>query len=371
VAETPPPPVTVSKPVVRDVINFDEYEGRIGYAEKVEIRARVRGHLRKVNFEDGELVKAGKLLYEIDPREYEANLAAAKAKVKAADAALEYAVSEYKRTMQAGRGGAASRSEMAVWQGKQSIARADRLKADAEVQRAELDLSFTKIPAPIGGKISRTQETVGNVVNYLGSNTLLTTIVAVDPMYVYFNVDERSLRRYKEGYRKERTRNSSPTTVRDLNIPVKVQLDGEQEYPHKGVIDFADNKVNPSTGTMQVRGLLANPDGLFEDGMRAQVKIPIGRPYRAVMVAERAIGTEQGRKFVYVVNKQNVVQQRDVTLGRLFEGLQVIDQGLKGDELVISNGIQRVREGMKVKPTEVPMPGSKQPTSATRRSSKK
>jgi RND family efflux transporter MFP subunit len=351
--------VTVSKPIVKQVVDNDDYEGRIAAVKKPEIRARVRGELIKVNFKEGQMVKAGELLYEIDPRQYKAALDAAKARVKAADASMQYAQAEYDRTESLVNKKAASQFELETWRAKKLIARADMLKAQAAVQEADLNMKFTRVTAPISGRISRTQVPEGNLVNVGGGETLLTTITTVDPMYVYFNVDERSLLRYRKAYPRKKGAQGKPLPIKDLNIPVYVALEGDQGYSHEGKIDFADNQVNPKTGTIQVRGVLPNPDGLLDDGMRARVQIPVSSPYKAVMVAERAIGTEQGRKFVYVVNNENVVQQRDVTLGRLFNGLQVIEQGLKGNERVVSNGIQRVREGMKVNPQEAPMPGAR------------
>src|SRR5262249_18320168 len=191
VAENPPPPVTLSQPVVREVIEQDDYEGRIAAKETVEVQARVRGHLIKINFTDGQIVQKDQLLFEIDPRPYQAALDAAKAQVAAADAALELATKEYRRAASLLQSRAASREEVEVWAGKQGVARGERLKAEAAVEQAQLDLDFTKITAPIQGKASRTQVTTGNLVNGGGSETLLTTIVSVDPMYVYFDVDER------------------------------------------------------------------------------------------------------------------------------------------------------------------------------------
>jgi RND family efflux transporter MFP subunit len=364
VAELPPPAVTVSKPVVDQVLDRDTYEGRIAAEKSVEVRARVKGHLVKVNFEDGQLVKEGDLLFEIDPRPYKATLDGAEAQKASAEASLDLAKKEYARTIALAKTGAASREEVDVWIAKQATAAADKLKAVAAVEQAKLDLDFTKVTAPMSGRISRTQIDVGNLVNASGGETLLTTIVSLDPVYVYFNPDERSLLRY----RREGRKNKGPEPpIKELKIPIEVALEGEDGYPHKGVIDFVDNKVNSSTGTIPVRGVLANSSGLFQDGLRARVRVAVGDPYKAILVTERAIGTEQGRKFVYVVSDQNVVQRRDVTLGRLSDGLQVVQTGLKPEEWVIVNGIQRVREGVKVQPQRVPMPDAEKhkPVTAT------
>jgi multidrug efflux system membrane fusion protein len=364
-AETPPPPVTVSQPVVRNVIDQDDYEGRITAAKTVEVRARVRGHLIKVNFEDGQMVKVGELLYEIDPRPPKAALDAAKAQEKAADASLQFAKAEYNRTRVLIPSGASSREELETWAAKQAVARGELLKAQAAVEQAQLDLDFTKITAPISGRISRTQVDVGNLVNIGGGESLLTTIVSVDPVYVYFNVDERSFIRYRKSHSEDVKANGEMMPVKELKIPVHIALEGEQDYPYKGVIDFADNRVNPSTGTIQVRGTLSNAKRLFEDGMRARVRIPVSDPHQSLLITERAVGSDQGRKFVYVVNAQNVVERRDVVPGRLYDGLLVIREGLKPDESILVNGIQRVRDGMTVKPQRVPMPGAERPAEST------
>lgn len=361
--ETPPPPVTVSQPVVRKVIDFDNYDGRIGAAKTVEVRARVRGHLVKIHFQDGALVQKGDPLFEIDDRPAKASLDAAKAQESAAAASLQFAKAEYNRTRLLYSKGASSREDLETWIAKQAIAKGDVLKAQAAVERAQLDLDFTRITAAITGKLSRTLVDEGNLVNAGGGETLLTTLVSIDPIYVYFEVDERSLLRYRTTFRKDAKINNPQPSLKELHIPVYVALEGEEGHPHKGEIDFADNRVNPSTGTIQARGVLSNAKRIFDDGMRARVRIPISDPHEVVLVAERAIANDQGKKLVYVVNEENTVQRRDVELGRLHDGLQVIQQGLQPDEWVVVNGIQRVREGMKAKPNRVPMPDGKAETS--------
>jgi membrane fusion protein, multidrug efflux system len=358
VAETPPPPVSVSQPVVRDVVDKDDYEGRIAAVEMVEVRARVRGHLVKVAFQDGQIVKKDELLFEIDPRPYQEGLDAANAQLAGAKAALELAKKEYARALSLLRSNAASREEVDVWTGKQAVAKADQLKAQAAVEQAQLDLDFTKVVAPIMGKASRAQVTVGNLVNAGGGETLLTTITSIDPMYVYFDVDERALLRYKTIFRKPKSEGGPEPSVKDLKIPISVGLEGETGYPHQGVIDFADNRVNPATGTIQVRGVLTNSKRLLEAGMRARVRVPIGSPHKSLLITERAVGTDQSLKFVYIVDDKNMVERRDVQLGRLSDGLQVILEGLKPEDWVIVNGIQRVRDGAKVDPKRVSMPGA-------------
>jgi RND family efflux transporter MFP subunit len=337
--------------VVREVTDYDDYEGRIAAVDMVEVRARVRGHLVKVNFHDGQIVKDGDLLYEIDPRTYKASLDAAKAQFASAQASQKLAKSEHERAKKLAAKGAGSKQDEEVWEAKTHTTAADTLKAAAEVDRAQLDFDFTKVSAPITGKISRSQVSVGNLVNTGGGETLLTTITSVDPMYVYFDVDERALLRYRREFEKSKTNEGGPRPpIKELKIPVLVGLEGDEGYPHKGVIDFADNKVNPSTGTIQVRAVLENDKRILDAGMRARVRLPVGKPHKVHIVPESAIGTDQGRKFVYVVNSQDIVERHDVKVGRIIESMQVIEGGLKPDAWVIVNGIQRVRDGIKVVP---------------------
>jgi RND family efflux transporter MFP subunit len=349
----------VSQPLARDVIDHDDYEGRIAAVLTDEVRTRARGYLIKVNFQDGYMVKEGDLLFEIDPKPYQASLDAAEAQKVAAEAALELAKKEYARTARLVRTDAASREELDVWTAKQAVAKADRLKALAGVEQAKIDLGYTKIVAPFAGKISRTQVSVGNLVNAGGGDMLLTTINSVDPMYVYFDVPERALLRYRKDFRKGKAdEGGTPTSIKELKIPVEVALEGEEGYPHKGMLDFADNRVNPSTGTIEVRGVLPNDKGLLDAGMRARVRIPVSEPHKSLMITERAIGTDQGLKFVYIVTDEKVVERRDVKLGRLHDGLQVIREGVNPEDWVIVNGIQRVRDGAKVEPKRIAMPGA-------------
>jgi RND family efflux transporter MFP subunit len=352
------PKVTVSQPLTRDITDFDSYEGRIESVETVQVRARVRGYLTKVNFKDGQIVKPGELLYEIDPRPYQATLDGAQAQVAAADAALDLAKKEYARAVSLLRSNAASREEVDTWTGKQGVAKADRLKALAAVEQAKLDLDFTKVTAPINGMISRTLADVGNLINASGGETLLTTIVSVDPMYVYFEVDERALLRYRKEFDKNKTDDKHVRPpIKELKIPVEVRLEGDEGYPHKGVIDFADNIVNPSTGTIKVRGVLPNVRRILDAGMRARVRIPVSDPHKVLLVTARAVANDQGRKLLYVVDDKDVVKRRNVKLGRFEGSLQVILEGLKTEEWVIVDGIQFVRDEMKVNPERVPMPG--------------
>jgi RND family efflux transporter MFP subunit len=369
VVETPPPPVTVSHPIVGPVEEQVPFEGRIVAKPKSDIRSRVRGHLTKVTFQDGDMVKEGDLLYEIDPGTAKAALSAAKAQEKASDASLTFAKAEYARERSLLPKGGTSREEVELRAAKQAVAQGNLAKAKAAVEEAELNLDYTQIKAPFAGRLSKTNVELGNLVNAGGAETLLTTLVTVDPIYVEFNVDERSLRRYQEAHFKDVKDSEQQITVKDFKIPVRVALEGEDDFRHEGVIVFADNKVNPSTGTKLVRAQLANKKRLLEDGMRARVRVPFSDPHQGTLIVERAIGSDQGKKFVYVVNGENTVERRDVALGVYRDGLQEILQGVKPDEWVIVNGIQRVREGIKVERKEVPMPGTKEANESSNKKS--
>ena len=249
-------------------------------AELVEVRSRVRGHLQKVYFQDGQKVKKGDPLFDLDPRPFEAELEAAKAQMAAAEAGYKLAASEFKRSKYLASKNAASDREADVWEAKQDVAQADKLKAEATIKQVKQNLDYAHITAEQDGRISRTCVDVGNLVNAGGGETHLATIVATDPMYVYFDVDERSLIRYRRDFAKTAKPDEPRPSVKELKIPVQVALEGETGFPHKGVIDFADNRVNPSTGTIQVRGVLANTGGLFTDGMRPRAGCRSGMPPR-------------------------------------------------------------------------------------------
>jgi RND family efflux transporter MFP subunit len=224
-----------------------------------------------------------------------------------------------------------------------------------------LDVEFAKVTAPINGRVSRALVTKGNLVNAGGGDaTLLTTIVSLDPIYVYFDIDERALLQYQQAARERAGGNNQPANVREAKIPVQLGLANEAGFPYAGVIDFADNRVDPQTGTIRVRAVFANANRFFTPGLFARVRVPVGDKYQALLVPDRAIGTDQGQKYVLAVNKENVVEYRAVKLGRLHDGLRVIQDGLKPDELVIVNGIQRARPGVPVTPqrTEVATPGA-------------
>lgn len=360
VAETPPPAVTVSHPVLRDIVDYDEYEGRIAAIPMVEVRARVRGQLISIRFEDGQFVTKDDLLFEIDPRTYKAELDGMEAQKTAAEAAYKLAQATVKRDEKLLQTpGAMSQQDYEIDLGKLGVSKAEVTRATAGIERARLDLDFTKIKAPITGKISRALVDEGNLVNAGGGDTLLTTITAIDPIFVYFNVDDRALSRYLRDRpgQKDKDDKGSQDPLKERKIPVEVGLEGEEGFPNKGLLDFADNKVDPGTGTIQLRGSLPNPKRLLGAGMRARVRIPVSDAHKVLMVIDRAIGTDQSLKYVYVVGEDHLAKRRDVQLGLLKNGMRVIEKGLEPGDQVIVNGIQSVRPEMKVDPKLSEMPG--------------
>jgi RND family efflux transporter MFP subunit len=350
-ASVPPPEVAVGQPVQQTAIEYFSTTGRTAAVEEVDVRARVGGYLVKVNFQDGRDVKAGDVLFEIDPRPYEADVMRAEGDVEKWQAQLRKAEADVARNTRLLPKGAASEREL-----EQSIAAKDSSQAEitsakARLADAKLNLEFASVVAPIDGRASRTTVTKGNLIQPIGQtgSAPLTTLVKLDPIYVYYDVDERTILRVRERARQQGM-SSSGGNIRALNVPVEIGLVGETGFPHQGVMDFVDNRVDPSTGTMQARGVFDNKDGVLAPGMFVRVRVPIDQRNNALFIPERAIGTDQGNKYLLVVNKQNVVEYRPVTLGVESDGLREVLTGLQPAASVIVDGIQRARPGITVNP---------------------
>ncbi|MBN9522308.1 efflux RND transporter periplasmic adaptor subunit [bacterium] len=351
-----PVTVTVSQPVERDITDSVEFTARTAAVDSVEVRAHVWGYLQKVNFKEGELVREGDVLFEIDPRPYEALLSQAKAKVRQSEAQLKLDEAEHQRQLNAYRAGAGSKSDLDKAVAAQDVDRANIAADQALVAARQLDLDYTKVTAPVGGRVSRYVVTTGNLVQAGDQNggTLLTTIVSVNPMYAFFDVDEATALRVRQLAREGKS--ASP---RDGGYPVCLGLVNETGFPHHGTINFVENQVNPKTGTIRVRGVFPNPYQVLLPGLFGRVRTPIGRPHKGLLVSDRAIDADQGQKILYVVNDQNEVTSRPVRVGALHDGLREITDGLKAGERVIVTGLQQVRSGATVEPKLVPMPGLK------------
>jgi RND family efflux transporter MFP subunit len=356
VASLPPPEVSVSQPIERAVSDSLEFTGRIEAVEAVDVRARVSGYITKVAFDAGALVKQGDLLFEIDPREYQTAVTRAEGDIARLRANLARAGAEVARTQKLRPSGAVSEREVDVATAGKGGTEGELVSAQAQLEKAKLDLQFTRVTAPITGRASRAEITAGNLVVVGASGgPLLTTIVSLDPVWVYFDIDEPSLLRLREAELRRTGRPLTPENIASLQIPVQVGLGNEAAFPHTGRIDFVDNRVDPATGTMRVRAVLENQEGLFAPGFFVRVKLATGEPKPTVLVTERAIGTDQSRKYVLVVDDKNVVEYREVQLGPLADGLRAITSGLAPGDWVIVNGIQRARPGITVTPERVAM----------------
>lgn len=339
-----PPIVAVTQPVEREITEHEEFTGRTDAVLTVDVRARVTGYLEKVLFKDGEEVKEGDVLFQIDPRQYEADLARNEATVAQAEAHHKRLEADHQRAVKLLARGGIGREEYDKITGDRDEADAAVGIAKAARDMAKLNVEWTKVVAPIGGRLSRRMVDPGNLVK--ADDTVMTNIVSQDTMYVYFDIDERTLLRLRRLIREGKIKSRQ-----EAQVPILVELADESGYPHRGLIDFSDNKIDPSTGTLRVRGTIENPKPrVLSPGLFVRVQLPIGTPHKALMIPEQALGTDQGRKFLYVVNDQKKVVYRSVKVGWLEEGLRVVLDGLKPGERVVISGVQRVKPGAEVDP---------------------
>jgi membrane fusion protein, multidrug efflux system len=347
-AQPPPPPqVTVSKPIVKEIVEWDEYTGRLEAVDTVDVRARVSGYLESIHFKDGQTVKEGDLLFVIDPRPYQAELDRAEAELRLAQARLSLAENDLKRAQHLVSARAISEEEADTKASDEQVARATVEQARAVVNAAKLNVEFTQVRAPISGLISRKNVTVGNLINGGTGGTLLTTIVSLDPIYCYFEADEQSYLRYTSLEQEGKLPDQ-----RHAQNPAYMELSNETGYPHKGYVDFIDNRLDPNTGTIRGRGVFPNPGNTLTPGLFARMKITGSAEYKAVLVPDEAVGSDQSQKYVMVVNPENTVEYRQVTLGPRVNGLRVVREGLGPEDRIIVNGLQRAMPGMKVSPVE-------------------
>jgi multidrug efflux system membrane fusion protein len=341
------PPVTVAQPVKRTVTDWDEFTGRFDAVEEVQVRARVGGYVTSVEFKDGDMVHKGDLLYVIDSRPFEAVAAQADGQLADARAKTELAKRDLDRGLALVTTSAVS--EQLVDQRRQALqaAHAAETVAEGALKAAQLNIEFTHVLAPITGRVSRHLVSAGNLVqgSDTGTSTLLTTIVTVDPIYIYFDVDEATyLKNNKLWFEGKRP------SSRDTPNPVQVTLTGETKASHEGRMDFLDNRLDVSTGTLRSRAVVQNHDLSILPGQFGRVRLLGSSPYEALLLPDTAVATDQSRKIVFVVKDDDTVEARAVELGPLDEGLRVIRTGLKGEDKVIVDGIQRARVGAKVAP---------------------
>jgi membrane fusion protein, multidrug efflux system len=339
----PPPPVTIAKPVQKEVVEWDVFTGRTDAVESVNITPRVSGYIDNITFKAGDMVNKGDLLFVIDPRPYQAALDQANAQLRQAEANQQLQEANFARQDRLRQTGVIAKEDFDTALSKKNQAAGEVLADQAAIELAKLNLSFTQVTSPIRGRIGREQVTVGNLVQ--ADSTLLTNIVSVDPIYAYFNVDERSVLKYQQQVREGRL-----ADARNAEVPVYLQVQNEKGFPHQGVIDFVNNQFNSSTGTLQVRGLFPNATGFLFPGAFVRIRIAGSPKQEAILITDRAVGTDQGTKYVLLVGADNLVAVRPVELGPEVDGLRVVRNGLKGDEQVIINGLVNAKPGSKVSP---------------------
>jgi multidrug efflux system membrane fusion protein len=351
----PPPAVSVAPVVQKPITEWDDYSGHIEAIESAEIRPRVAGHLRRVHYREGGLVAKGALLFTIDDREYAAAADAARADAARAEARVALAKQELARaeTLIAAR--AVSQGELDQRRMEAQQADADLLAARARVAQADLNLGFTRVTAPFAGRAGAALVKPGNVVT--PNETLLTTLVSVDPVYVTFTGDERAYLRYQE-----LARAGNRESSREVRNPVHIGLANEEGFPHVGEMDFVDNALNPATGTIRARAVLPNPDGVFTPGLFARVRLLGESQSNALLIHEQAVLTDQDRRYVYILGKDNTAARRDVTLGPNIDALRVVVSGLAAGDKVIVNGMRKIFfPGQAVNPRDVPMDDPNRP----------
>ena len=350
-AAPPAPAVSAADVVVKSISQWDSFNGRIEAVESVQLRPRVSGYIDKVNYTDGQEVKKGEVLFTIDDRTYRAALEQAQANLARAKTQASLAQSEANRTDKLINTHLVSREE---WEQRRSAAvqaQADIRAAQAAVDAAQLNLDFTKVTAPIDGRASRALITSGNLVTAGDTASVLTTLVSQKTVYVYFDVDESTYLHYQKLARSGQGASSNHTA-----LPVEIGLTGEEGYPHQGKVDFLDNQLTQGTGTIRMRALLDNSQRQFTPGLFARVRLPGSAEFKATLIDDKAVLTDQDRKYVYIVDKEGKAQRRDITPGRLADGLRIVRQGLNPGDKVIVEGLQKVfMPGMPVNAKTVAM----------------
>jgi RND family efflux transporter MFP subunit len=346
----PPAEVTVSRAIEHDVVEWDEYSGRVQAVDSVDVRARVSGFVDETPFQDGAIVQKGQLLFLIDPRPFKAELDRANAAVASNDAKVINARQELARLTSLRPTNGASEKELQDQQYATRAAEADLASAQAQARIAELNLSFTRVTAPITGRVSRRLVTPGNLISGgTGNDTLLTNLTSIDPIYHYVDVDESAILKYQRLSREKKR-----VSARDEPIPCYLAVQNEQGFPHAGMVDFVDNRIDTQTGTLTGRGVYPNPNGYLVPGMYARVRVPGSGRYRAVLIPDAAIGTDQSQKFVLVVGPDDKVAYKPVRIGPLFEHLRVVE-GVAPDDRVVVKGMLRARPGMVVTTIDEPI----------------
>ncbi len=347
-----PVAVEVSYPVEREITDYAQFTGRVQAVESVQVQARVTGYLTKVCFKEGSLVTKDDVLLEIDSRPYQAQLQRDQAQRQQSEAKLQQNEHDLARANMLLKKSSISQSDYDAALANRDMASANVAAAEASIEASRLNVEFCTVRSPIDGRTSSYAKTVGNLVTQ--DQTLLTTVVSIDPAYVYFDVDELTIQRIAQLIRQGKFQ-----SVDEKAWPVTLGLGSEEGFPHRGTINFEDNQVNAKTGTLRVRGVFRNRDEALSPGYFARVRVPISLPHQGLLVSDRTLDNDQGQRIVYVVNDENKVVQRPVRVAALHDGLRAIEDGLRPGERVIVNGLLLVRPGVTVEPTLVEMPTSK------------
>lgn len=359
IAQAPPPAVTVAMPLQRDVVEYDEFTGQFAATEHVELRARVSGYLQSHHFDEGQIVKKGDLLFVIDPRPFEATVDSAKAQLAQAEARVELANRQLQRSAQLRERDFVAASAYDERIQEQRVATSAVEIAKAAVRTAELDLEFSRILAPVGGRIGRREVSDGNLVSGgAGSgNTLLTTIVSIDPIYFVFDMSEMDFIAYQRAVQSGKLQ-----STRD-SVPVYGRLRDEPDWPREGKLNFVDNQVNRGSGTIRARAVFPNPDGFLTPGQFGRIRLPGSESYKALLIPDSAILADQSQRIVMTVNAEGVVTPKVVRPGPMYDGLRIIRSGLAADDRIIINGLMRARPGVKVtpQPGEIKGAGERRP----------
>ncbi|MFO1021834.1 MAG: efflux RND transporter periplasmic adaptor subunit [Planctomycetales bacterium] len=352
-----PPEVVYATPVEQTVTDSEEFIGRTAAVETVDVRARVSGYLEKVHFKDGADVKAGDLLFEIDSRSFKAEAERAAASVAQIQARIDRVSKQYERAVQLRGSKTITQEEFEAIQFDKADAAAALEGAIASQKLADLNLSYTRVLAPLSGRLSRRLVDVGNLVQ--ADTTILANIVSINPIHAYFDVDERTVLRLRRLIQEGKIQ-----SARNSQITCRIALADEKDFALSGVINFVDNQIEASSGTLRVRVVIDNPKQLLSPGFFVRVQVPIGVPHKALLVQEEALGTDQGQRYVYVINDKDEVKYQRVSIGALVDGKRVIDQGVSLNDRIIVTGLQRVRPGIKVtpKPYEVSSTAKKDDT---------
>jgi RND family efflux transporter MFP subunit len=344
--EKPPPAVTVAQPIRRTVVEWDEFTGRLAAVESVEIRARVSGYLDTVHFKEGADVELDELLFTIDPRPYEAIVQRMEAQLSSARSRAALAAQEAKNVSSLRDSQAISAEAYERRIKSAAEAESEARAAEADLRSTQLDLEFTQIRSPIAGRVSDARVTKGNLVTGGTKDaTLLTTVVSLDPIYCQLEVDERSALKYRALFREGKRSSASFD-----KLEAEMGLANETGFPHKGFLDFGDNELDPTSGTIRARAVFPNPDKLMAPGFFARVRIPGSGQFEGLLIQDRAIADDQGRSFVWVLDQEDQAVYRPIVTGPLLDGLRVVREGLSPDDRVVINGMMSVKNGIKVNP---------------------